>query len=884
MKKEKRLSAAQSELVPFSRLRVIFQRIDASEPSVWSWALIISLFVVVLAVGKVTFQLSLLKISLMVVLSDLLLILFTAWFTLQFLRLPSKSRVDLVGGAQSLQQHRTTISLPLIVYGAYVGTGGISALLAGGGWGTIQWFGMRVPILVFILVLSHTLRTYRSRRRIMTGCSILLLTLSLIGIFEFAGLFRAFGAQGRRIVGTLGNANYYGAVLVALLPITWADIRYKLKGIGANARKAAIPITGLFTGIFAVFLTLSRAAWAGSVVALGTAIVLPAIANAFSRQSTESSSRSNRAIPGGITQGQHRPVGPRHKLPRVSKRAIWLVSTILVAALLIAVLLLIVFDFFSDDVRARLEKVFSPEQLDLANLLHNRLPLWWTARQIWTGNRLGGLIFGAGPGAFERLSYSTFPPTGRLIVGYSTFHHAHNEYLNILAETGIVGLLFWVALLALGDRGAVYLLSRARYRVAGAALLGAMLAPAITGAVGTPVGQPVAQMLLALSASAAWLLTSRFDRREGQRSDRRTAFVNSIVGVLLLSTLIPLSINVYSLFRSDYAHIRALGRYTPEAPGKNRSPDAWLDESIRWMPGNVRAQYEKLHVQNREASPAALATAYDIERIIPDYRDTILIRGVTYTRFGNYLRASEDLERFISRDPYTKPEAYVHLTAAYIEREMLDQASDTLKRFFLKRHEAGLARSAPNIHPMPYDLQIVEGSREIRTTAATESARTDDDGTGGGRTTDEHTNGDRSNRTIAFIGTSYLDEIVRSLHDHRDMGYGSLVTNLYINIGRIYDSLDYSDECLFYYMYAARSGKLAIETVRSIDEKVDYFARRLEPVFEPGPSESNDELMTGSIPNVKSGAVRSAANKLLNTYIEYREELRRLYPISESGK
>jgi putative inorganic carbon (hco3(-)) transporter len=85
----------------------------------------------------------------------------------------------------------------------------------------------------------------------------------------------------------------------------------------------------------------------------------------------------------------------------------------------------------------------------------NRLSLWTIASYILMHNPLGGVGFGAYPDAFEKYVVA-FPS---LDIGYIRYT-AHNSYLMIGAETGIVGLISFLLIVAFGLVTAYFVIKR----------------------------------------------------------------------------------------------------------------------------------------------------------------------------------------------------------------------------------------------------------------------------------------------------------------------------------------------------------------------------------------------------------------------------------------
>ena len=139
-------------------------------------------------------------------------------------------------------------------------------------------------------------------------------------------------------------------------------------------------------------------------------------------------------------------------------------------------------------------------------LTTNRLGAWMAATGMWRERPW----FGHGPGSFRQHAQhyrldAEIDMQARLLppVTASGFVQAHNEYLQLAAEAGLVALLAVLAALGSLVNG---LLPRAATDAEAAALLGLLAAGAVAALAWFPLQIPFTAMLLLLAAGRGWRL------------------------------------------------------------------------------------------------------------------------------------------------------------------------------------------------------------------------------------------------------------------------------------------------------------------------------------------------------------------------------------------
>lgn len=307
-------------------------------------------------------------------------------------------------------------------------------------------------------------------RVFLVGLLLVSLGESIIGLAQYAGgvatpvywLSRAFaGAIRTRIHGTLANPNVLAGFLLIGIGAT------ALLAVDLAGRRRLFLLAALCVEIAALALTYSRGGYAGlaAFAILGAALLWPV---------------RRRAWP------------------------VWLTIAVIAAAAALAL----------PSVGLRAGSV----TLDEGDTAQSRLFIWRTAIRMWETHRL----WGTGLGSFNA-AYPPFRPLG-VMTTYAALRipgSAHNDYLQVIAETGLAGAGLIVFAMAWG----VWRAAR-RYRAGGdgdriwlgtwAASIGGVGVVSLANSTITVI--PSAVMVAALTAAVAAHVTLehpplRFDKR-----------------------------------------------------------------------------------------------------------------------------------------------------------------------------------------------------------------------------------------------------------------------------------------------------------------------------------------------------------------------------------
>jgi len=310
---------------------------------------------------------------------------------------------------------RANLYLP---FGAYLAAQVLSLSLSDNPGRGLEVTAQAASGLLLLVVALHLGRDPRRRARLVTLVLALGLVVGVVGMLQYMGV-AAIGLPARfrgLPVATLGNTNFVAHFLDLVLPLALAlAIGYRGQWLGRVAL-AALAVTG-----FHLVLTSSRGGWLSTLVGAGAVVALCA---------------------------------PRRR---------W--GSRLVLGLVILALLSPVAGFVLESIHVGDGQTLYDRAADLAEQTAERTRTAFEATDfsramrvlIWqdTAELIGANPWvGVGPGGF-----GLHLPANRTTVGHRAWkelmgrrqivaYHAHNEYLEAWAESGIAGLVTLIWLLA----------------------------------------------------------------------------------------------------------------------------------------------------------------------------------------------------------------------------------------------------------------------------------------------------------------------------------------------------------------------------------------------------------------------------------------------------
>jgi tetratricopeptide (TPR) repeat protein len=247
----------------------------------------------------------------------------------------------------------------------------------------------------------------------------------LIGMSQFLvpGSFEAWGAR-RRFIATSGNTNYAGGYLLTLLGPTIA-----LSLVGRSRMQRCVAGGLVVLQGMSLLLTNALGAWASVILAGG------AVALALAWAGRRGVIRSSAAAPAGP---------PPPPAPRPAPRRRWVRAGVLLAGALMVLAAGAVLLRAREHALGGREYSFVGRLAALRNLSDTSLYSRSSVFRDTLGMIADRPVLGVGAGQFviEFLPYSRL--ADEPVLRAALVEHPHNEYLDIVAESGLLGLAAFV--------------------------------------------------------------------------------------------------------------------------------------------------------------------------------------------------------------------------------------------------------------------------------------------------------------------------------------------------------------------------------------------------------------------------------------------------------
>lgn len=310
--------------------------------------------------------------------------------------------------------HRSPLYLPITAFIVAAGLSAFSALSTG------AWFNewLKWVQVAALIVLCLDLAGGRRWEGLIFALACAGVGNAVIGIYQYFGgsgaLHLLIGDDNFRAFGTFGQPNPFGAFMGIIAPLTLAaSLGYAWRAWESwqhshHVRWPLLLIAAMYaaaSGVMAIALVMSysRGAWLGFGIAVGVLVF---------------------AAPRRLWQG---------------------IAAVLGIAALVAVLWISgrLPASITDRIRSATEETFTTNDVRGVNItpanyaLVERLAHWQAAIRMAEASPLLGVGFG---------NYEAAYPRYRLINWEFPLGHAHNYYLNVLAETGVIGLSAYLVL------------------------------------------------------------------------------------------------------------------------------------------------------------------------------------------------------------------------------------------------------------------------------------------------------------------------------------------------------------------------------------------------------------------------------------------------------
>ena len=480
----------------------------------------------------------------------------------------------------------TPLSVPLLVLMA---VGLLSLLGAAFPWAGIEagwrlWNGI---LLYHLAVLALT--PPAARRWFLNAVTLSIVPVAIYGIFQAMGLDFLPLAMRQVPVSSLGNTGFAAEYLVAAIPIALA-----LAAKGGNGRWWLFS-SAVLLGVFHLWLTQSRAGWMGAALGGGVLLLAPSspLCGSVAR------ARLRRLVLFGLLLG----IGLALLVPRLGP------STIL-----------------------RLRSMIDPGQ----SSARVRILIWRGALDLTARHP----ILGVGLGNFEYAYPEVRSVEEWQLSRRDVVDDAHNEYLHMLVETGLLGLAAFFWFLFRAARSAGYLLRSPETREEALPLIAGLAGLLLYAAFGFPFKNP--------TSGAYWWMFLGYLSAMGFKDNkipaptsgiRFTAVVHSALSVVL----------VFGALLSDL-HIRRMQVLIRQGKDKEAEAEYWAALQLYFPLAWTHRMRSLIH-DDRRMFP--LLVAEDERRLRSHPNDAWLLAelGGLYGMLGRTEEAKVVLHRALALRP-----------------------------------------------------------------------------------------------------------------------------------------------------------------------------------------------------------------------------------------
>lgn len=452
--------------------------------------------------------------------------------------------------------------------------------------------GLCYVVVLFVVLSPEPVSLLRRLIALLTAA---LAILSIAGILEYFGLvFLTLNRHITTIATTFNNPNLYAAVLLVLLPAGYIAIL-----IAPSRPTRYLAAAAAILGLVNLVMAQSRAALIGHFCSLLVlAVVLPTV----------------------------------YQMPRQRKRRLWILGFGLFFAAVIAFLLL------NTQFRNKIIQTFTVK--------NSRFSAWGIALDIWT-REPKTILFGNGIGSFKPLFFTFKPPGYRLGPSMEWWDAAHNEYLELLVDGGILSLTAFLAMIGFVVRS-IYITFRntgagRETRVLmlfPACVLAALLAD---GLFSTALRTNYILVLFYLVVSFVPALADRSGPDSAERGKHPRLL--TILPAMVFCILLALSPVLIRRFSAEHLMVKAHLAESPEKREQLLQKAAEADRRNAWPRDTLARFYLGTGNTTRFRDIAA-----EVEARVENFTDIGYLRGLAAMEEGNLPRATELLESYLYLD------------------------------------------------------------------------------------------------------------------------------------------------------------------------------------------------------------------------------------------
>ncbi len=546
-------------------------------------------------------------------------------------------------------------------------------------WGDIRRYQGLLSLICYLVLFFLTANYFRNtqdRWHFVLAAAFTGSVVAIIGIlqhfgFSFGNLNPYFFGRITRIESSFGNPNFLGAFLNLTIPLTSAAIflligdsgRSRITNQGLRPVLIAVIAISSILQLVALYYTLTRGSWVGLISAFLATCLLILLAT-----------------------------------PAV-KRKVFVPTLIvlLILTLLLSVVGLTVF-YYRNPLSAKKSR-FNPtlvlESVTGTKGSRARIILWSVTLKMVRDHP----ILGIGPDTFAMAFPPYRPPAYDKVFGIKAFpDRPHNDLLQVAAETGIPGLLFYLWIYAAAIRNIVKIL-RENSSTADV-ILSLFLFASITGyfvqnqfnfhTIGTaPMFWMTIGLISSINAGKEKTITLSLAGWNYLSSSVRVIVLASLSCILVVTALrfgyLPLAASWYAYRAVGLQKTGSFAQAITEAEkGRDLMP-AYEDYSI--LVGKI---YDLASLSNQQTSNyyhnLAIKNLEEAVEINPLARRAYLELGVSHLKFGERSRNPDSIikgiqvfEEAIELEPNFS-ESHYNLGVAYLYLGELEKATEELRR------------------------------------------------------------------------------------------------------------------------------------------------------------------------------------------------------------
>ena len=615
--------------------------------------------------------------------------------------------------------------------------------------------GIRGASLALFLFSASSLASVMEIQTLFKNFAVMLFILSLLGVIERLGVFDfGYSSSPVRIRTTLEQANVFGGVMAALMPPGLLWLFFKIYSKNRNSKGRIY----LFAGFSILFLIITSFSLSYStVLAVGVEIIIALIFFPFLVNKEKSQQRWFKVKLAGIAAG----------------------------------LFIMIFALGTYFLYKRGDYLSGGISNFFISRFSTRIPFWQTALNIWQKDSSLSIIFGSGPGAFFSYNYSCYPPDFRLIFNGRGARHAHNEFLELLAEGGLISLGLWIFILIILCFSLIRVVREEKaelfIRKAAIVVFCSLIGIQIQAFFSVAVRTASIQMLTGIFAGLAVFLY-----KEAGFSPFKSGFSGILqkVPVIMIITALLGGISIRMI---PYTISEIFTKQCIVIDGKTGGEvldEELLTKAFRYNPQNIFALYNQMVFLAERKPDQALDAGESILKLIPGYRNTYRIIGNIYADRGDFGKAEYYLEKQVRLDRM-EVNASLEYISALIMNNLQEEAVAATEDFLQWREQFFRA----NYKIFFYDVNKVPPEEEAPY---------------------------RPDR-------QEIEGVIGFLSDSKEHGYRPVYVNLALRIGRLFQIHGSSDRELVYYNAAAMTGILPVPNVMGIIERnMVFFEKSLD--------------------------------------------------------